>query len=61
MDIVAELKDAYAFNGDPLHRKAYEKIERLRQIVLDLKSVDYVIDSHGITHHSFTIVYKEPE
>lgn len=30
MDIVAELKDAYAFLGDPLHRKAYEEIERLR-------------------------------
>jgi predicted nucleic acid-binding Zn-ribbon protein len=31
MDIVIELKDAYAFLGDPLHRKAYEEIERLRE------------------------------
>lgn len=30
MDIVAELKDAYSFLGDPLHRKAYEEIERLQ-------------------------------
>ena len=30
MDIVAELKDAYSFLGDPLHRKAYDEIERLR-------------------------------
>jgi predicted nucleic acid-binding Zn-ribbon protein len=30
MDIVAKLKDAYSFLGDPLHRTAYEEIERLR-------------------------------
>ena len=35
MDIVAELKDGYSFLGDPMHRKAYEEIERLRsQMVL---------------------------
>ena len=31
MDIVDELKDAYSFLGDPLHRKAWEEIERLRE------------------------------
>jgi hypothetical protein len=31
MDIVIELKDAYSFLGDPLHRKAYDEIERLRK------------------------------
>ena len=31
MDIVAELKDGYSFLGDPMHRKAYEEIERLRE------------------------------
>lgn len=33
MDIVAELKDGYSFLGDPMHRKAYEEIERLRKQV----------------------------
>lgn len=31
MDIIAKLKDAYAFLGDPLHREAWEEIERLRE------------------------------
>ena len=31
MDIVDELKDSYSFLGDPLHRKAWEEIERLRE------------------------------
>lgn len=33
MDIVDLLKDGYAFNGDPLHRKALDEIERLREQV----------------------------
>ena len=35
MDIVDLLKDGYAFNGDPLHRKALDEIERLRGIIND--------------------------
>ena len=31
MDIIDLLKDGYAFNGDPLHRKALDEIERLRE------------------------------
>ena len=31
MDIVDELKDSYSFLGDPLHRKAWEEIEKLRE------------------------------
>ena len=30
MDIIDLLKDGYAFNGDPLHSKALDEIERLR-------------------------------
>jgi hypothetical protein len=40
MDIVIELKDAYAFLGDPLHRKAYDEIERLRLALHTISSVD---------------------
>jgi hypothetical protein len=29
MDIIAKLKDAYAFLGDPLHREAWEALEEL--------------------------------
>lgn len=42
MDIVAELKDAYSFLGDPLHRKAYDEIERLREDKAEL--VEALID-----------------
>ena len=31
MDIVDKLKDSYAFLGDPLHRDAWEEIEKLRK------------------------------
>jgi hypothetical protein len=51
-------------NHEHFQREWYlrgDEIERLRQIVLKLNSVAYVIDGHGIAHHSFTIVYKELE
>jgi hypothetical protein len=35
MDIVDELKDSYSFLGDPLHRKAWEEIEKLRKRLKD--------------------------
>jgi hypothetical protein len=31
MDIIAKLKDAYAFLGDPLHREAWEALEELHE------------------------------
>jgi hypothetical protein len=42
MDIVAELKDGYSFLGDPLHRKAADEIERLREDKAEL--VEALID-----------------
>ena len=39
MDIVDELKDSYSFLGDPLHRKAWEEIERLRKDKTELVEV----------------------
>lgn len=47
-------------NDDRLEGAA-DEIERLRQLVKELNSVAYVIDGHGVAHHSFTIVYKELE
>lgn len=41
MDIVDKLKDSYAFLGDPLHREAWEEIERLRN-ELYLRKSDFV-------------------
>jgi len=31
MDIIAKLKDAHAFLGDPLHREAWEALEELHE------------------------------
>ena len=52
MDIVDELKDSYSFLGDPLHRKAWEEIERLRkenaELLEGLKRLNRVAqDSYG--------------
>ena len=45
MDIVIELKDAYAFLGDPLHRKAVDEIERLRRLNSEYReALEYIAD-----------------
>ena len=33
MDITDKLKSAHSFHGDPLHREAWEEIERLEMII----------------------------
>lgn len=51
-------------NHEHFEREWYlraDEIERLRQLVNEMSSVAYVIDSQGVAHHSFTIVYKELE
>jgi hypothetical protein len=60
MDIVERLRDQFDVY-DETKLEAADEIERLRQLVKELNSVAYVIDGHGIAHHSFTIVYKELE
>jgi len=47
MDIVDELKDSYSFLGDPLHRKAWEEIERLR-VALGVSRVKYLEQNNEI-------------
>jgi len=63
-DIVERLrmKGPMSFQMDWSDRaKAADEIERLRQLVHELNSVAYVIDSQGVVHQSFTIIYKELE
>jgi hypothetical protein len=31
--LIDRLKDSYSFLGDPLHREAYEELERLEMII----------------------------
>ena len=67
MDIVAELKDAYSFLGDPLHRKAYEEIERLRnefQFTDEvrqsaLQSLAAVEEEYDRLRHEFRELHKD--
>ena len=33
MDITDKLKSAHSFHGDPLHREAWEEIERLEDVI----------------------------
>jgi hypothetical protein len=33
MDLIDKLKSAHSFHGDPLHREAWEEIERLEEVI----------------------------
>ena len=50
MDIIAKLKDAYAFLGDPLHREAWEEIERLQKENDDLSAMVINLIGKEIDH-----------
>jgi hypothetical protein len=39
--------------------KAADRIEAQEAALREKDNIDYIIDSHGITHNTFTIVYKE--
>jgi len=62
-DIVERLVNFVTSDSDAedLMAEAATEIERLRQLVHELNSVAYVIDSQGMVHQSFTIIYKELE
>ena len=36
MNLKDKLKSAHSFNGDPLHREAWEEIERLEEIISNM-------------------------
>ena len=58
MGIVDRLKSAYSLLGDPLHRDAYEEIEKLQEALHDIKDMPdnwemddeldmyFVVDNH---------------
>ena len=46
----------YGFKNGELSMKA--EIERLRAALREKDNIAYIIDSHGMTHQSFTIVYS---
>ena len=62
-DIVERLVNFVTSDSDAedLMAEAATEIERLRQLVHELNSVAYIIDSQGVVHQSFTIIYKELE
>jgi len=47
MDVVDELKSAHSFHGDPLHRKAWEEIERLKEKITEMNSARFMHDVIG--------------
>ena len=59
MDIVEKLKSAHSFHGDPLHREAWEEIERLQEEVNELEgimdeekcAVGYLITKRALKKH----------
>ena len=59
-DLVKMLREAdiYDYNdANELCVKAADRIERLEAALREKDNISYVIDSHGVTHRSFTIVY----
>jgi hypothetical protein len=40
------------------YKEAADRIEQLEAALREKDNIAYVIDSHGMTHQSFTIVYR---
>jgi hypothetical protein len=65
-DVLAQLNDAYSFLRDPEIGMAIDEIvvlkERIKELEAALREKDniaYIIDGHGVTHNTFTIIYRE--
>lgn len=63
-DLIRNLRDlaSMAHSDISVADEAADEIERLNAENARLREerpqIDYVIDSHGVTHRSFTLVYK---
>ena len=63
-DLVKQLRDAWTEDGvsneidEDVLLIAADRIEELEAALREKDNIAYIIDSHGITHESFTIVYR---
>jgi hypothetical protein len=55
-NLVERLREGFATN---LEYEAADRIEALEAALREKDNIAYIIDGHGITHNTFTIVYKE--
>jgi hypothetical protein len=61
-DLVKRLREAesrYIYNKYNLHARAADRIGQLEAALREKDNIAYIIDGHGITHITFTIVYKD--
>ena len=64
-DLVKRLREEIVVFGCPTKRRnpdgpeAADLIERLEEALREKDNIAYVIDSHGMTHECFTIIYRE--
>ena len=58
-DLVKRLRGpAYQTAADyKIKQEAADRIEELEAALREKDNIDYIIDSHGISHNTFTIVY----
>ena len=60
-DLVKHLRNAgraFVDNEYNLHARAADRIEQLQAALREKDNIAYIIDSHGMTHEAFTIVYR---
>jgi hypothetical protein len=59
-DIVTRLRVGIHTSVDPLAltNEAADRIEALEAALREKDNIAYIIDSHGMTHQSFVIVYS---
>jgi hypothetical protein len=55
VDLVERLREGFATN---LEYEAADRIEELEAALREKDNIAYIIDGHGITHGTFTIVYR---
>jgi len=57
-DLVKRLREYCDGNNDLMDATA-DRIEALEKELQEKNDIAYIIDGHGITHTTFTIVYRE--
>ena len=57
-DRIEQIKELYLEYVDLAEERA-ARIKQLEAALREKDNIAYIIDGHGITHNTFTIVYKE--